>query len=262
MANFMPGILTNQGLELIRNTLNTQNELNFIKALASEKDYSSLSETDVEKMSQIENVKQEIKLEEHYIDSDDSITIPLKFDNTNVNQDFYIKTIAIIVQDNNKNEFCYSIIRAKSPQLQSAYDGISPATFQLNAKTFVGKSDLVSVNVNPIDLVSNKKLEDELKDYAKRSDLETVEQNINENLNDANSPINQKITQLQKNKVDDNLNDTITVNKKILTPVDEQDLNTKLEQQKEVILDLNRPKPSSNPEVDSQASPDQWFYEV
>lgn len=177
MPNFNQAIATNKAITLITDILAGKTRIEFTHAVASSKDYSNLNDDQLANLTQIDEVGQDIQINEvNRInkDKESSVVIPLSFENTEVQNDFMIYTIGIYARELNGDEVLYSVMTAKTPQLQPAYDGSSPTTFKMNAQTLVGKASNVNVVVNPMNSVTLDQLNSELTNYVKINDLESL----------------------------------------------------------------------------------------
>lgn len=174
MPNFNQAIPTNNAMKLITNILAGKTKIEFTRTVASDKDYSNLTEEQIANLSTIENIKQDVSIKEVNVLNSDTVTIPLRFDNTDVLEDYQIFTIGVYARELDGSEILYSVLTAKTPQLQPAYDGVSPTTFKINAETIVGKAANVEVIVNPMDNVTIDQLNSQLTEYVKIVDLDKL----------------------------------------------------------------------------------------
>lgn len=174
MPNFNEAIPTNNAMKIITDILAGKAKVEFTHTVASSKDYSKLTDEQLASLTTIDEVKQDIQIKEVNTLNSDTVVIPLRFDNTEVLEDYQIFTIGVYARELNGSEVLYSIMTAKTPQLQPAYDGNSPTTFKINAETIVGKAANVEVIVNPMDNVTLDQLNSKLIEYVKITDFDKL----------------------------------------------------------------------------------------
>lgn len=174
MPNFNEAIPTNNAMKIITDILAGKAKVEFTHTVASSKDYSKLTDEQLASLTTIDEVKQDVQIKEVNILNSDTVVIPLRFDNTKVLEDYQIFTIGVYARELDGSEVLYSIMTAKTPQLQPAYDGNSPTTFKINAETIVGKAANVEVIVNPMDNVTLDRLNSKLTEYVKITDFDKL----------------------------------------------------------------------------------------
>lgn len=154
MGSFKSTILTQKAHALMAKlTAGTATSL-FTKVRASEHDYSILTSSQLEALTTIEDIKQEVAVSEVERINDASVKVTATLVNTTLSTGYYIRTVALYANDPDEGEILYSVTVAIEADWMPPYNNISSASALYELVTTVSNSYNVSIDVDPNATVS------------------------------------------------------------------------------------------------------------
>lgn len=154
MGSFNSTILTQKAHNLMAKSLGNTAEIQFTKIRSSDHDYSVLNSQELEALTEIEDIKQEISVSEVKIMNDAAVKVHGVILNTELTQGYYIKTIALYAEDPDEGEILYSITVATLFDWMPPYNGLASSSALVNLITVISNAENVSINVDPSAIVS------------------------------------------------------------------------------------------------------------
>lgn len=165
MASFKSTILTQKAHALMAKLTAGTATSTFTKIKSSEYDYSALTSTQLEALTSIEDVKQEVLVSEVTRINEASVKVSATLVNTELTTGYYIKTIALYANDPDEGEILYSITVATESDWMPPYNSISSASALFDLITTVSNAENVSIDVDPGAVATITQLND-VKDYV------------------------------------------------------------------------------------------------
>ncbi|MDU6040050.1 MAG: hypothetical protein E6Y83_17055, partial [Clostridium butyricum] len=159
MGEYKSTIITKKAHDLIAKLIASTADIEFTRVCASSKDYSSLDNAQLEKLTEIEEIKQETLVSSTEYINNANVNVNVAFDNLQLTEGYYMKTIALYANDNG-TEILYSVTPSNIPNYMPPFNGKhkSDATFDLI--TVVSNADNVQINVNPSAHITSKVFND------------------------------------------------------------------------------------------------------
>jgi hypothetical protein len=165
MASFKSTILTQKAHALMAKLTAGTATSTFTKIKSSEYDYSALTSTQLEALTSIEDVKQEVLVSEVTRINEASVKVSATLVNTELTTGYYIKTIALYANDPDEGEILYSVTVATESDWMPPYNSISSASALFDLITTVSNAENVSIDVDPNAVATITQLND-VKDYV------------------------------------------------------------------------------------------------
>jgi hypothetical protein len=177
MGSFKSTILTQKAHALMAKlTVGTATSA-FTKIKSSDHDYSALTSNQLEALTALEEIKQEVSVSEVKRINDASVKVTGTILNTELTEGYYIKAIGLYANDPDEGEILYSITVAIESDWMPPYNSISSASALYDLVTTVSNAENVSIDVDPNAVVSITQF-NEFK--------ENVNAQMNENVNKIN----------------------------------------------------------------------------
>lgn len=163
MAQYKETVNTEKALNLIAKMLAGKIEqIDFTKIKVSDKDYSLLSVEELQKLGELEEIKQETLVSEKILLDDNTVNVHGIIYNTDLENSYYLKTIGLYANDPDKGEILYSITPASHADYVPTPNGNNITTLIIDLKTIISGA-IVNLQGNPSALVDvsmlNKKLD-------------------------------------------------------------------------------------------------------
>lgn len=213
MAIFKDTILTVKAHNLIAKSLAGNANISFTRVATSSYDYKSFSQSKLEELSILSDIKQYVPIDKVEKLGNASVNISVKITNQKLNQGYYVNAIGLFATDPDEGEILYSITVSETADYFPADNGVNCSGINLDLITEVSNSSNVTLNVN-------------YSGYATNEDIEKVNAQLNDNVQEINNVKNDIFTNYAK-KTDVN---TLADNK--ANKVDLQATNTELQIQK------------------------------
>lgn len=154
MGSFKSTILTQKAHALMAKlTAGTATSV-FTKIKASDHDYSGLTSSQLEGLTSIEDIKQEVAVSEVKRINDASVKVTAALVNTALTTGYYIKTIGLYANDPDEGEILYSVTIAIESDWMPPFNNISSASALYELVTTVSNAENVSIEVDPNATVS------------------------------------------------------------------------------------------------------------
>lgn len=193
MAIFNKTVITEKGYSLIAKSILNNSKINFTKIVASDYDYSKLSEEDIEQLEALEDIKQSVLVNDVKVINESTVNVSGILSNTELKEEYYLRAIGLFAADPQENkEILYSITVAKEADCFPSFDGNNVSNVLLDLETIISKSSKIDLEVNPNATATIKNLND-------------LENKINEKVEDITTHLNentQNINLLKTNKAD------------------------------------------------------------
>lgn len=163
MAQYKETVNTEKALNLIAKMLAGKIEqIDFTKIKVSDKDYSLLSVEELQKLEELEEIKQETLVSEKVLLDDNTVNVHGIIYNTDLENSYYLRTIGLYANDPDEGEILYSITPASHADYVPTQNGNNITTLILDLKTVISGA-IVNLQGNPSALVDvsmlNKKLD-------------------------------------------------------------------------------------------------------
>ncbi|WP_394870577.1 SGNH/GDSL hydrolase family protein [Clostridium butyricum] len=154
MGSFKSTILTQKAHALMAKlTVGTATSA-FTKIKSSDHDYSALTSNQLEALTALEEIKQEVSVSEVKRINDASVKVTGTILNTELTEGYYIKAIGLYANDPDEGEILYSITVAIESDWMPPYNSISSASALYDLVTTVSNAENVSIDVDPNAVVS------------------------------------------------------------------------------------------------------------
>ncbi|MDD6400616.1 MAG: phage tail protein, partial [Lachnospiraceae bacterium] len=180
MANFKTTIITQKGHALIAKLEAGTATSNFKKICTSDYDYSSLSNSQLEKLTSIRDVKQTILPDKVSVINKSTVKVSGTLTNTELKTGYYIRTIALYAVDPDEGEILYSITPSTLSDFIPPNNGVTSSGVIIDLLTTVSNAENVSIDVDPNAIVSIQTFNDF---------KEEVNSQLNKNANEINNII-------------------------------------------------------------------------
>ena len=163
MAQYKETVNTEKALNLIAKMLAGEIEqIDFTKIKVSDKDYSLLSVEELQKLEELEEIKQETLVSEKVLLDDNTVNIHGIIYNTDLENSYYLRTIGLYANDPDEGEILYSVTPASHADYVPTPNGNNITTLIIDLKTVISGA-IVNLQGNPSALVDvsmlNKKLD-------------------------------------------------------------------------------------------------------
>lgn len=149
-------IVTEKGKEIIGELISKNKLIQFTKVVLSDFDYGT---TDLEKLTSIKNVKQTSLISSISNIDSDTVQIIANFDNSELEEKYYVKALGIYASDNG-TEFLFGVsIENENSDCMLPYNGhnILGMSYTINVK--VGNASQVSLELNPSAYPTNEQVD-------------------------------------------------------------------------------------------------------
>lgn len=163
MAQYKETVNTEKALNLIAKMLAGKIEqIDFTKIKVSDKDYSLLSVEELQKLEELEEIRQETLVSEKVLLDDNTINVHGIIYNTELENSYYLRTIGLYANDLDEGEILYSVTPASHADYVPTPNGNNITTLIIDLKTIIDGAT-VNLQGNPSALVDvsmlNKKLD-------------------------------------------------------------------------------------------------------
>lgn len=198
MAIFNKTVITEKGYSLIAKSILNNSKINFTKIVASDYDYSKLSEEDIEQLEALEDIKQSVLVNDVKVINESTVNVSGILSNTELKEEYYLRAIGLFAADPQENkEILYSITVAKEADCFPSFDGNNVSNVLLDLETIISKSSKIDLEVNPNATATIKNLNDlENKINEKVEDITT---HLNENAQNINNKLNRFTSRIDAN---------------------------------------------------------------
>ncbi|APF23190.1 pyocin knob domain-containing protein [Clostridium butyricum] len=206
MANFKQTVITKAAHNLIAKSLSGSANINFTRVATSKYDYKSFSQSKLESLTSLEDIKQYVAVDKVEKIGEASVNVSVKITNANITEGYYVNTIGLFAIDPEEGEILYSVTVAETADYFPADNGVNCSGINLDLVTEVSNASNVNITVN-------------YAGYATNEDIEKVNSHLNENVK------NIKKLNGTNNYVSD-LNNCSITGEKITVKTNESTLNT------------------------------------
>ena len=234
MSEYNKTILTNEGIDLARRANKGTATFSLTRGVSSTDNLSEKTVEELQNLTQLPNIQQSVKLSDVGDTSDNSDTVlgvRMTFDNQNLKTGYNVHTVGIYAKEPDKNEILYGIATAKTPEYIPDFSEQTLFKFDFLMYLIIGRTDKVTVEVNPDDVYRKKDTYNKTEIDAKVSDavskLNDKDAEILKNLNDykqENKTYHQNLEQQLDTKADKS-----AVNQQLDTKADKSAVNQQLE---------------------------------
>ena len=171
MANFKQTVITKAAHNLIAKSLSGSANINFTRVATSKYDYKSFSQSKLESLTSLEDIKQYVAVDKVEKIGEASVNVSVKITNANITEGYYVNTIGLFAIDPEEGEILYSVTVAETADYFPADNGVNCSGINLDLVTEVSNASNVNITVN-------------YAGYATNEDIEKVNSQLNENAND------------------------------------------------------------------------------
>ena len=171
MANFKQTVITKAAHNLIAKSLSGSANINFTRVATSKYDYKSFSQSKLESLTSLEDIKQYVAVDKVEKIGEASVNVSVKITNANITEGYYVNTIGLFAMDPEEGEILYSVTVAETADYFPADNGVNCSGINLDLVTEVSNASNVNITVN-------------YAGYATNEDIEKVNSQLNENAND------------------------------------------------------------------------------
>lgn len=256
-------IFTTAGQLLATRVQAGKTTVKFTKADISTTNRYNDSKTEIQVLTSLDNVQQTADISTVTIINGTTVDVQVSIDQTKAPNDYQMNSLGLYAIDGDGKEVLYSVTVLKDPVY--VHQDATGSALGVGLETVVGNSDKVQFDINPAGAVTNEVFEAKLKDYPKMSDIKNLipETTADSSKDNEFTGVNKfdvdpvdatgdsyvadktmqaaiatalegmladdgslKIGNQTFKPVIDNQNDTITVNKRILTPADTEHVIT------------------------------------
>lgn len=232
MSEYNKTILTNEGIDLARRANKGTATFSLTRGVSSTDNLSEKTVEELQNLTQLPSIQQSVKLSDVGDTSDNSDTVlgvRMTFDNQNLKTGYNVHTVGIYAKEPDKNEILYGIATAKTPEYIPDFSEQTLFKFDFLMYLVIGRTDKVTVEVNPDDVYRKKDTYNKTEIDAKVSDavskLNDKDAEILKNLNDykqENKTYHQNLEQQLDTKADKS-----AVNQQLETKADKSTTYTK-----------------------------------
>lgn len=257
MSEYNKTILTNEGIDLARRANKGTATFSLTRGVSSTDNLSEKTVEELQNLTQLPSIQQSVKLSDVGDTSDNSDTVlgvRMTFDNQNLKTGYNVHTVGIYAKEPDKNEILYGIATAKTPEYIPDFSEQTLFKFDFLMYLVIGRTDKVTVEVNPDDVYRKKDTYNKTEIDAKVSDavskLNDKDAEILKNLNDykqENKTYHQNLEQQLDTKADKS-----AVNQQLETKADKSTTYTKDEVNNKIagqVKSVNGHRADSNGEV-------------
>lgn len=168
MASFKPTVITTKGKALQAKTVAGDTKMRFTKVHMSETDYRSLSQADIEALTELGVVNQEVKVSSTKVINITSVQVKAAIDNAPVTFGYYIRAIGLWATDPDEGEILYSVTVVEDNDEEGKekadwmppYNGLSLSSIELELITVVSNAANVNLSINPTAYVLRSDLDE------------------------------------------------------------------------------------------------------
>ncbi|MBN1039013.1 hypothetical protein DVW12_09895 [Clostridium botulinum] len=213
MGSFKSTIITKQGHALMAKLIAGTVEMQFTKIRSSDKDYSTLTPSELEELSLIEDIRQEVVISEVKRINNASVKVSGVLTNTQLKEGYYLKTIALYANDPDEGEILYSVTPSIQFDWMPPNNGVTSSSVLIDLVTVVSNAENVTIDVDP-------------NATATVTQLKELEVNMQKQINEVNS----QLLEIDKKKSDvkkELLNTAVANN--IFFKLEKNDIFTKLQ---------------------------------
>ncbi len=232
MSEYNKTILTNEGIDLARRANKGTATFSLTRGVSSTDNLSGKTVEELQNLTKLPSIQQSVKLSDVGDTSDNSDTVlgvRMTFDNQNLKTGYNVHTVGIYAKELDKNEILYGIATAKTPEYIPDFGEQTLFKFDFLMYLVIGRTDKVTVEVNPDDVYRKKDTYNKTEIDAKVSDavskLNDKDAEILKNLNDykqENKTYHQNLEQQLDTKADKS-----AVNQQLETKADKSTTYTK-----------------------------------
>lgn len=165
-------VMTDAGVALAAQLLNSTNEIKAFRAEASDEVHYTDNEDTIAGLTELGSVKQEGVIQALVPDQQNKSSIQIDFHQDQIDADYTLSTVGLYATDKNGTEALYAVECLKHPQYM-AKDSNSSVNTQL-LHIVVGNIQNVNLTVSPAGTVSNAQLQTVLADYVQTSELKKL----------------------------------------------------------------------------------------
>lgn len=232
MSEYNKTILTNEGIDLARRANKGTATFSLTRGVSSTDNLSGKTVEELQNLTTLPSIQQSVTLSDVVNTTDNSDTvlgIRMTFDNQNLKIGYNVHTVGIYAKEPDKNEILYGIATAKTPEYIPDFSEQTLFKFDFLMYLVIGRTDKVTVEVNPDDVYRKKDTYNKTEIDAKVSDavskLNDKDAEILKNLNDykqENKTYHQNLEQQLDTKADKS-----AVNQQLETKADKSTAYTK-----------------------------------
>ena len=232
MSEYNKTILTNEGIDLARRANKGTATFSLTRGVSSTDSLSGKTVEELQNLTTLPSIQQSVTLSDVVNTTDNSDTvlgIRMTFDNQNLKIGYNVHTVGIYAKEPDKNEILYGIATAKTPEYIPDFSEQTLFKFDFLMYLVIGRTDKVTVEVNPDDVYRKKDTYNKTEIDAKVSDavskLNDKDAEILKNLNDykqENKTYHQNLEQQLDTKADKS-----AVNQQLETKADKSTTYTK-----------------------------------
>lgn len=180
MANFKQTVITKAAHNLIAKSLSGSANINFTRVATSKYDYKSFSQSKLESLTSLEDIKQYVAVDKVEKIGEASVNVSVKITNANITEGYYVNTIGLFAIDPEEGEILYSVTVAETADYFPADNGVNCSGINLDLVTEVSNASNVNITVNYAGYATNEDIE---KVNSQLNDIENdVQQLSNPNL--------------------------------------------------------------------------------
>lgn len=168
MAKFKNLITTNQGREMINDSIVTSNSITFTKVSSSAKIYN---DSEIPELTSLNNIKQTVNITRTSKVDDTTILIEATIENTNLEEAYTIGSLGLYAKYNN-TEKLFAVVSAESIDKGSympVYNNQVPTSMYIRLLITIDCVDNITYNIDPTG-------------YATLSDIERLEEEIQQTI--------------------------------------------------------------------------------
>lgn len=232
MSEYNKTILTNEGIDLARRANKGTATFSLTRGVSSTDNLSGKTVEELQNLTTLPSIQQSVTLSDVVNTTDNSDTvlgIRMTFNNQNLKIGYNVHTVGIYAKEPDKNEILYGIATAKTPEYIPDFSEQTLFKFDFLMYLVIGRTDKVTVEVNPDDVYRKKDTYNKTEIDAKVSDavskLNDKDAEILKNLNDykqENKTYHQNLEQQLDTKADKS-----AVNQQLETKADKSTTYTK-----------------------------------
>lgn len=191
MGQYNTAIVTQQGQQILAEAVGAQQVITFTSVKTSSHSYSS--ETDLTTLTGLQDIMQSVSPSSAAVTNGNIVEVTARFDNAGVQNEYQIQTIGLYGKTQNGEETLIAVVKAVTPDTMpdSAY---SPIAYIYNIQLTIQSGESVAVTVNPAGTAT---VQDVLE---LQQTIATLQQNVNEQIAQLNSDIQERVVFRQNNK--------------------------------------------------------------
>ena len=159
MANFKQTVITKAAHNLIAKSLSGSANINFTRVATSKYDYKSFSQSKLESLTSLEDIKQYVAVDKVEKIGEASVNVSVKITNANITEGYYVNTIGLFAIDPEEGEILYSVTVAETADYFPADNGVNCSGINLDLVTEVSNASNVNITVNYAGYATNEDIE-------------------------------------------------------------------------------------------------------